>query len=125
MINNIRYADDTVVLAESKEHLQTLMKVSSVSSTIMGLETKFPKTKCLVLDRGTHVQNSTKIAIGNINIKNVYRYIYLGREVNTKKSSGVHCQHMKVPVPPGVTFGPYYGCETGTLKQIDKKTSSV
>lgn len=84
VINNIRYADDTVVLAESEEHLQTLMNVLAVSSARMGLEINALKTRTLVFDRNPNVQNNVGITIDNTKIQNVNSYIYLGREVNSQ-----------------------------------------
>lgn len=49
-INNVRYSDDTVVLAESEESLQALMSILSESSIKMELERIPSKSKSLVLN---------------------------------------------------------------------------
>lgn len=46
VINNIRYAD-TVILAESEQHLQTLMNQLTEESARMGLEVNTAKTKTM------------------------------------------------------------------------------
>ena len=46
-INNLRYADDTTLMAESKEELKSLlMKVKEESETA-GLKLNIPKTKIM------------------------------------------------------------------------------
>ena len=49
-INNLRYADDTILVAENKEELKSLlMKVKEESENI-GLKLKIQKTKILASD---------------------------------------------------------------------------
>ena len=45
-INNLRYADDTTLMAESKEELKSLMKVK-VESEKVGLKLNIQKTKIM------------------------------------------------------------------------------
>ena len=46
-INNLRYADDTTLMAESEEELKSvLMKVKEESEKV-GLKLRFPKTKIM------------------------------------------------------------------------------
>ena len=45
-INNIRYADDTTLMAESEEKLKSLMKVKE-DSEIAGLKLNIQKTKIM------------------------------------------------------------------------------
>ena len=45
-INNIRYADDTTLMAESEEELKSLLKVKEESEKD-GLKLNFEKTKIL------------------------------------------------------------------------------
>ena len=46
-INNLRYADDTTLMAESEEELKSLMKVKEESEKV-GLKLNIQKTKILV-----------------------------------------------------------------------------
>ena len=46
-INNLRYADDTILMAESEELKSLLMKVKE-ESEIVGLKLNFQKTKIMV-----------------------------------------------------------------------------
>ena len=45
-INNLRYADDTILIAESEEELKSLLKVKEESETV-GLELNIQKTKIM------------------------------------------------------------------------------
>ena len=50
-INNLRYADDTVLLAESEEELQTLVDAVKEGSLRFGLEMNTKKTKTMIVRR--------------------------------------------------------------------------
>ena len=53
-INNLRYADDTTLMSESEEELQSLlMKVKEESETV-GLKLNIQKTKIVVCGPITH-----------------------------------------------------------------------
>ena len=58
-INNLRYADDTTLMAESKEELKSLlMKVNNVSaSEKVGLKLNIQKTKIMASGPITSFQN--------------------------------------------------------------------
>ena len=45
-LNNLRYADDTTVMAESEEELKSLLKVKEESETV-GLKLIIQKTKIM------------------------------------------------------------------------------
>ena len=46
-INNLRYADDTTLMAESEEELQTLLMKVKVESETVGLKLNIQKTKII------------------------------------------------------------------------------
>ena len=46
-INNLRYADDTTVLAESEEELKSLLMKVKVESEKVGLKLNIQKTKIM------------------------------------------------------------------------------
>ena len=48
-INNLRYADDTTLMAESEEELKSLMKVKEESEKV-GLKLNIQKTKIMASD---------------------------------------------------------------------------
>ena len=46
-INNLRYADDTILMAESKEELKSLLMKVKVESEKVGLKLNIQKTKIM------------------------------------------------------------------------------
>ena len=46
-INNLRYADDTTLMAESKEELKSLLTKVKEESEIVGLQLNIQKTKIM------------------------------------------------------------------------------
>ena len=46
-INNLRYADDTTLMAESEEELKSLLMKVKVESEIVGLKLNIQKTKIM------------------------------------------------------------------------------
>ena len=46
-INNLRYADDTTLMAESEEELKSLLMKVQVESEKVGLKLNIPKTKIM------------------------------------------------------------------------------
>ena len=46
-INNLRYADDTTLMAESKEELKSLLMKVKEKSEKVGLKLNIPKTKII------------------------------------------------------------------------------
>ena len=52
-INNLRYADNTILMAESKEELKSLMKVKEESEKV-GLKLSIQKTKIMALVPSLH-----------------------------------------------------------------------
>ena len=75
-INNLRYADDTTLMAESKEELKSLlMKVKEESETV-GLKLNIQKTKIMASGRITLWQ------IDGEAVETVSDFIFLGSKIN-------------------------------------------
>ena len=55
-INNLRYTDDTTLMAESKELKRLLMKMKEESEKV-GLELNIQKTKIMASSSNTSLQN--------------------------------------------------------------------
>ena len=53
-INNLRYADDTILMAESKEELKNLLMKVKDKSEKAGLKFNIQKTKIMTLDPPLH-----------------------------------------------------------------------
>ena len=52
-INNLRYADDTTLMAESEEELKSLLMKVKEESEKVGLKLSIQKTKVMETDRAT------------------------------------------------------------------------
>ena len=50
-INNLRYADDTVLIADSEEKLQNILTTVTVESENKGLKPNAKKTECMVISK--------------------------------------------------------------------------
>ena len=75
-INNIRYADDTVLIANSEEKLKELLEKVVEESKNKGLSINCKKTECMVVSRKDSLKCELKI--GDIKIKQVKKFSYLG-----------------------------------------------
>ena len=81
-INNLRYADDTTLMAESKEKLKSLLKVKEESEKV-GLKLNFQKAKIMASGPIT----SWKIDGETVEI--VTDFIFLGSKI----TADGHCSH--------------------------------
>ena len=59
-INNLRYADDTTLMAESKEELNSLLMKVKEKSEKAGLKLNIQKTKIMDLDPLIHGKQRSK-----------------------------------------------------------------
>ena len=73
-INNLRYADDTTLMAQSKELKSLLMKVKEDSEKV-GLKLNIPKTKIMASSPITSWE------IDGETMETVTNFIFLGSEV--------------------------------------------
>ena len=136
-IDNLRYADDTTLMAESEEELKSLLKVKEESEKV-GLKLNIQKTKIMAsgpitsweIDGETVETVSGFIFGGSIVTTDgvcsheIKRPLLLGRKVMTNldsilKSRGItlpiNVRLVKVMVFPVVK----YGCESWTLKKAE------
>ena len=78
-INNLRYADDTVLIAESEEELQKLVDAVKEGSRVYGLEMNTKKTKTMVVRRDPNDGSSVNIKVDGVTLEQVESYQYLGQ----------------------------------------------
>ena len=76
-INNLRYADDTILMAESKEELKSLLKKVKEESEKAGSKLNIQKTKIMASDPITSWQ------IDGETMETVTDFIFLGTKINT------------------------------------------
>ena len=71
-INNLRYADDTTLMAESEEELKSLMKKVKEESEKVGLKLNTQKTK---------IMTSSPITSWQTDMETVREFIFLGSKI--------------------------------------------
>ena len=64
-INNLRYADDTTFMTESKELKRPLMKVKEESEKV-GLKLNIQKTEIIMANRCGNSGNSNRLIYGSL-----------------------------------------------------------
>jgi len=137
-INNLRYADETTVMAERKEELKSLlMKVKEGSETI-GLKLNIQKTKTMASGPITSWQidgetvktvtdfifwDSKITADGDCNHE-IKRHLPLGRKAMTNLDSILKSRDIilptKVHLVKAMVFPVVmYGCESWTIKKAE------
>ena len=137
-INNLRYADDTTLMAESEEELKNfLMKVKEESQKV-GLKLNIQKTKIMAsgpitlwqIDRETmetlrnFIFLGSKITADGDSSHEIKRHLLLGRKAMTNLDSILKCRHITLPtkvhlVKAMVFPVVMYGCESWTIKEAE------
>ena len=136
-INNLRYADDTTLMAESKEELNNiLMKVKEESEEV-GLKLNIQKTKIMAsgpitsgqID-GETVEKAADFILGGSKITaddcshEIKRCLLLGRKLMTNIDSILSSRDItlstKVRLVKAMVFPVVmYGCESWTIKKAE------
>ena len=136
-INNLRYADDTTLMAESEEELKSLLMKVKEESEKFGLKLNFQKMKIMAsgpitsweIDGETveavsdFILGGSKITAGSDFSHEIIRLLLLGRKVMTNLDSILKSRditlptkvHLKAMVFPVVM----YGCESWTVKKAE------
>lgn len=81
-INNLRYADDTVLIANSEVNLQKLVSTINTESERLGLTLNKKKTEVMVISKKPDIPNC-RIVLGNEILKQVHNFKYLGSWVTS------------------------------------------
>ena len=131
-INNLRYADDTILMAESKELKSLLMKVKEESEKV-GLKLNIQKTKIMAsgpitswqID-GETMETGTDFILGGSNITadgdcshEIKRFLLLGRKAMTNLDSILKSRDITLPTKVHLVKAMVfpivmYGCESWT-----------
>ena len=129
-INNLRYADDTTLMAESKEELKSLLMKVKEESEKLGLKLNIQKTKIMAsapitswqINRET-VGTVTDLLLGGSKITadgdcshEIKRHLLLGRKVMTNLDSILKSRNSALSAKVHLVkamFSPIvmYGCE--------------
>ena len=137
-INNLRYAYDTTLMAESKELKSLLMKVKEESEKV-GLKLNIQKTKIMApgpitswqID-GETMETVTGFILGGSKITadgdcshEIKRRLLLGRKVMTNLDSILKSRDITLPTKVHLvraTVFPVvmYGCESCTIKKAER-----
>ena len=137
-INNLRYADDTTLMAESEEELKSLLRKGKVESEKVGLKVNIQKTKILAsgpitsweIDGETmetvadFIFWGSKITADGDYSQEIKRHLLLGRKVMTNLDSIFKSRDITLPtkirlVKAMVFPVIMYGCESWTVKKAE------
>ena len=136
-INNLRYADDTTLMAESEEELKSLLMKVKEESEKVHLRVNIQKTKIIASGPITSWQidgetvtdfifGGSKITAEGDCSHEIKRHLLLGRKVMTNLDSILKSRDITLPakvrlvktmVFPVVT----YGCESWTIKKAERR----
>ena len=134
-MNNLKYADDTTLMAESEKELnKLLMKVKEESENV-GLKLSIQKTKIMASDPITSWQTDgetvtdfifwgSKITADGDCSHEIKRRLFLGRNVMTNLHSILKSRDITLPakvrlVKAMVFPVVMYGCESWTIKKAE------
>ena len=129
-INNLRYADDTTLMAESEERKSLLMKVKEESEKV-GLKLNIQKTKIMAsglitswqIDGETvadFILGGSRITADGDCSHEIKRRLLLGRKVMTNLDSRDITLPTKVGLVKAMVFPVVmYGCESWTVKKAE------
>ena len=136
--NNLRYADDTTLMAESKEELKSLLIKVKEESEKLGLKLNIQKTKIMAsgpitswqVDGGAvetvtgFIFLGSKISADGDCSHEIKRCLLLGRKPMTNLDSILKSRDITLPtkvrIVKAVVFPVVmYGCESWTVKKVE------
>ena len=136
-INNLRYADDTTLMAESEKELKSLLMKVKEESEKVGLKLNIQKTKIMAsgpitsweIDGETvsdFIFLGSKITADGDCSHEIKRYLLLGRKVMTNLDSIFKSRDITLPTKVHVVKAMVfpvvmYGCESWTIKTAERR----
>ena len=138
-VNNLRYADDTRLMAESKEELKNLLRKVKQEHEKVGLKLSIQKTKIMASGPITSCQIDgetmetvtdliflgSKITADGDCSHEIKRHLLLGRKVMTNLDSILKSRDITLPakvylVKAMVFSGVMCGCESWTVRKAGR-----
>ena len=139
-INNLRYSDDTILMAESEEELKSLLMKVKEESEKVSLKLNIQKTKIMAsgpitswqIDEETvetvadFILGGSKIAADGDCSHEIKRRLLLGRKVMINLDSTLKSRDITLPtkvclVKAMVFPVIMYGCESWTVKKVESR----
>ena len=132
-INNLRYADDTTLMAESEEELKSLLMKVKEESEKVGLKLNIQKTKIMAsgpitswkIDGETvsdFIFLGSKITADGDCSHEIKRRLLLGRKVMTNLETVFKSRDITLPTKVRLVKAMVmYGCESWTVKKADRR----
>ena len=136
-LNNLRYADDTTLMAESEEELKSLLMKVKEESEKVGLKLKIQKTKIMAsgpitsweIDGETvdtvadFILGGSKITADGDCSHEIKRHLLLGRKVMTNLDSILKSRDITLPTKVRLVKAVFpvvmYGYESWTVKKAE------
>ena len=134
-INNLRYADDTTLMAESEEELKNLLMKVKEENEEVGLNFDIQKTKIMASGPITSWEAdgetvadiiflSSKITADGDCSHEIKRCLLLGRKVTTNLDSILKSRDITLPIKVHLVKAMVfpvvmYGCESWTVKKAE------
>ena len=134
-INNLRYANDITLMAESEEELKSLLMKVKVESEKVGLKLNIQKTKIMAsspisswqIDGETvadFIFLGSKITVDGDCSYKIKRCLLLGRKVMTNLDSTLRSRDITLPTKVRLVKAMVfpvvkYGCESWTIKNAE------
>src|SRR5574337_495448 len=139
-INNLRYADDTTVMAESEEELKSLLMKVKVETEKVGLKLSIQKTKIMAsgpttsweIDAETvetvpdFIFLGSKITADGDCSHEIKRRLLLGRKVMTNLDNIFKSRDITLPTKVRLVKAMFfavvmYGCKSWTVKKAERR----
>ena len=139
-INNLRYADDIILMAESEEELKSLLMRVKEESEKVSLQLNIEKTKIMTsspitswqIDGATmetvtdFIFLDSKITADGDYSHEIKRHLLLGRKAMTNLDSILKSRHVTLPtevcIVKAMVFPVViYGCASWTIKKVESQ----
>ena len=134
-INNLRYADNTILMAESEEELKSLLMQVKDESEKTGLKLNIQKTKIMASGSITSWQIDgetmetvtdsiflgSKITADDDCSHEIKRHLLIRRKAMTNLDSILKSRDISLPTKVHIYFPiVMYGCESWTIKKAER-----